>query len=227
MRKLIPLFVFLVSCRSSDTIPGNQETSSTMENLYFDFDLKDDRIDLKSKLSRENLMKFEKETKCILPSSFKNWLLSFSDGAVFNIGNLVKIEPLFGEESISNFCLNPRKYGLPEKLVPFAIDGGGGGELWCFYKIENTKSNELPIVWVSLGSVKDKGYVYCNSTFDRFLNINILQLLATDNDLEEDEYEQKFKDLYRKYDPNINLNSSNYHSQAIEFSELENQISKL
>ena len=211
-----------------------------MNKLLIHFNLKDPRIKLKSKLEEKEIAKFETKHNLLLPKSYKLWLTNYSRKSYFDIGNALRLSPLigFGFDTVSSH-LKKAKYHIPVGLLPFASNGGG--DYWAFYTKLGLVNDEYPIVSIELGSVDYEAYIYCNSSFDRFLNINVCSLMYGDNDepltyeeasdmkrikASEKNFKEFLDDLYKKIDPTLVYSTSSVY-EVVTFKSLESLLSKV
>lgn len=199
-------------------------------NFKTDF-LLDERIKLGSRLNDELIAQAEKQLCTELPPTFKSWLKKYGDGVEFNIGNCLWINPLYGDDDDSVFSntefFRNWEYCDLKDIIVFAR-GGGDSETWAFYTGVKDNKGEFPVIWITPGSIGDDGFVICNTNFENFINIYANFLLETDkDDCTDEEADNIWIRLYKKFEPNIIMETSNMYEIAITTEELRKQAKLL
>jgi len=178
-----------------------------------------------------------------LPNSLNTFIRFISNGINIDIGNLVRVDSIDGTKSMkfwTNEYLNYDSFPT-EKFIAFG--SSGAGEVFGFLTDIETNSSELPVVWMDVGSYDKDGFVFINSSFDKFLTIQYYLLKANDNEdlyieledeeiektgieLEDDEW-QSFQDfLYDRFDPFIPKPKSDLFKSAKTLTEVITDIEK-
>ena len=161
--------------------------------LVFEIDTSDERIQTKNLTeTSENENKSFLDT---LPNSLNAFIRFISNGITIDIGNLIRVDSIDGTKSMrfwTNEYLNYDSFPT-EKFIAFGSSGAGA--VFGFLTDITTYSEELPIVWMDVGSYDKDGFAFINSSFDKFLTIQYYLLMANENEelyieLEDEEIEK-------------------------------------
>jgi hypothetical protein len=119
---------------------------------------------------------------------------------------------------------------------------GVDGETWAFYTGVKDSSGEYPIIWITPSSIDEEAFVITNTSFDKFINIQMQYLLKSDNEPElsfedacnpalihasEDENKRYWIELYQKYEPSISMTTHNLYDIAVTADKLKEQAKSL
>ncbi len=176
-----------------------------------------------------------------LPYSLRTFVQLFSNGITIDIGNLVRVDSVDGERNMEFWTKEYKNYDSFPTENFIAFGSSGGGEVFGFLNDLETHPQEFPIVWMDPGSYDEDGFVFVNSSFDKFLTIQYYLLKAIDNeelyqeledneiestgiDIEDDEW-QSFQDfLYNRFDPIIPKPNSDIFESAKTLNEVIEDI---
>ena len=199
------------------------------ESFNVSFSLDDARIKLKPAASLSELSRLEESVGSPLPPSFRWWLSQYEE-AVFDIGNLLKIDSPFAVDNGFSIASQSEWYrNNPEcrlkDLIVFGMNGVDS-ETWAFYTGVYDEDGEYPIIWISPGSLDSTAYVFANTRFDRFLNCQVNFLLAVDReDIDDGQAGAELNALYQRHEPVHRLKTSSFYRIAVDAETLRHQLS--
>jgi len=216
-----------------------------MNDHVLDFDLGHPRMRLWPAVDESTVLQIEKQLGLRLPPSYRWWLRQVAGRANFDIGNclwLYPLEPEAGSASVITATRMMREWDLCDlkELVVFGA-AGVDGELWAFYSGARDLHGELPILWITPGSMGGAPYVLCNTTFARFLNIQVQYLLRSDEEplltleeasdparvaIGEENDRNAWIELYRRYDPAIAMTTNRLYDIAVTAPELRRDAAR-